>query len=63
MKNEQDRTQKYQILRQAGYTSKEANLLKDHSWAKVAKYVEVQQKYLAERNAMLTENSRTKEWK
>lgn len=61
-KTEATRIEKYHILRQVGYTSKEANLLKDHSWEKVAEYVSMQKEYFEKRNAILTKNSRTKKW-
>lgn len=63
MKAVNDRSQKYKILRQVGYTSKEANLLKDHSWAKVADYVSMQKEYMERRNALLTKNGKGKVWK
>jgi len=45
MKNNKDRQVKYHLLREAGFTSKEAVRLQDYSWEKVNYFVEMNSKY------------------
>jgi len=45
MKNNKDRQTKYHLLREAGFTSKDAVRLQDYSWAKVNYFVEMNSKY------------------
>lgn len=45
MKNAKDRQTKYHLLREAGFTSREAQRLQDYSWEKVNYFVEMNSKY------------------
>ena len=45
MKNPKDRKTKYHLLREAGFTSFEAQRLQDYSWEKVNYFVEMNSKY------------------
>lgn len=58
MKNEQERAEKYYKLRDAGFTSTEANLLKDRSWLKVKNYCEMNRNYLDWRNEIIRKEGR-----
>jgi len=61
-KNNQERVKKYQALREVGFTSREANLLKERTWDKINTYIAFQQDYLNKRNALLTKDGRGKQW-
>jgi hypothetical protein len=45
MKDENQRKVKYDLLRESGFTSVEANRLKDYSWDKVNYFVDMNMKY------------------
>ena len=57
-----ERGEKYKALREVGFTSREANLLKDRTWDKVNKYIAFQKEYIAKRNALLTQDGKGKQW-
>ena len=57
-----ERGEKYKALREVGFTSREANLLKDRTWDKVNKYIAFQKEYILRRNAILTEDGKGKKW-
>ena len=49
------RKQIYHELRKAGYTSREANRLKDHSLAKVIKLIKIKDKHRQELEAVIND--------
>lgn len=58
MKKEQERSNKYYALRKAGFTSVEANLLKDRTIKKVEYYCEINLNYLKWRNEIIKQEGR-----
>lgn len=58
MKNEETRAEKYFALRDAGFTSREANLLKDRSWKKVKNYIKINTDFLNWRNDIIKKDGR-----
>lgn len=45
MRDEESRKVKYSLLKEAGFTSREANKLKDYSWDKVNYFIEANYNY------------------
>lgn len=45
MKNNKERSIKYHLLREAGFTSREAQRLQDYSWEKVNYFIEMNSKH------------------
>lgn len=56
-KRKRDLREKYEKLREAGFSGKDANRLKYRSYEKVEEYCEWNRKFLAEREKMINDGA------